>query len=134
MKYARWTGGGYDEAAAAALRAAGYPELLSQLLSARGVASPEEAALRLEWERKLSHSPLLMKDMDKAVARIRRALADGERMAVFGDYDVDGITSTVLLVDYLRQCGGSACNLSPAASRTATGWGRTRCAPCGRRA
>ena len=39
-----------------------------------------------------------MKDMDRAADRIRRALADGERIAVFGDYDVDGITSTVLLV------------------------------------
>ena len=113
MKYARWTGGGYDEAAAAALRAAGYPELLSALLAARGVTSPEEAALQLEWERKLSHSPLLMKDMDKAVARIRRALADGERMAVFGDYDVDGITSTVLLVDYLRSRGADCLKYIP---------------------
>ena len=113
MKYARWTGGGYDETAAAALRAAGYPELLSALLAARGVASPEEAALQLEWEQNLSHSPLLMKDMDKAVARVRRALADGERMAVFGDYDVDGITSTVLLVDYLRSRGADCLKYIP---------------------
>ncbi|MBD5160482.1 MAG: single-stranded-DNA-specific exonuclease RecJ [Oscillibacter sp.] len=105
MKYARWTGGGYDEAAAEALSAAGYPALLSAVLAARGVASPEAAAVALERERDLTHSPLLMKDMDKAVARIRRALAEGERIAVFGDYDVDGITSTVLLMDYLRSKG-----------------------------
>ena len=43
--------------------------------------------------------------MDKAVARIQRAIADGETIAVFGDYDVDGITSTVLLMDYLKSCG-----------------------------
>ena len=102
MKYAKWTGGGGDEAAAARLLAAGYPHLLSLLLSARGVASPEEAALLLDREQRLTCPPLLMKDMDKAVARIHRALAEGERIAVFGDYDVDGITSTVLLVDYLR--------------------------------
>ena len=48
---------------------------------------------------------MLMRDMDRAVARIQRAIADGETIAVFGDYDVDGITSTVLLMDYLKSCG-----------------------------
>lgn len=113
MKYARWTGGGYDEAAAEALSAAGYPALLSAVLAARGVASPEAAAVALERERELTHSPLLMKDMDKAVARIRRALAEGERIAVFGDYDVDGITSTVLLMDYLRSRGADCVKYIP---------------------
>lgn len=113
MKYARWTGGDYDEPAARSLREAGYPALLAALLSARGVSSPEEAALLLERERELSHSPYLMKDMDKAAARIRRALAEGERMAVFGDYDVDGITSTVLLVDYLRSRGADCLKYIP---------------------
>ena len=51
--------------------------LLSQLLSVRGVSSPEEAALLLDRERELSHSPYLMKDMDRAADHIRRALADG---------------------------------------------------------
>ena len=87
--------------------------LLSQLLSVRGVSSPEEAALLLDRERELSHSPYLMKDMDRAAARIRRALADGERIAVFGDYDVDGITSTVLLVDYLRSRGADCLKYIP---------------------
>ena len=113
MKYARWTGGEYDEAAAQTLRAAGFPELLSAVLAARGVASPEEAAALLEHERELSFSPFLMKDMDKAVSRIRRALAEGEKMAVFGDYDVDGITSTVLLVDYLRSKGADCLKYIP---------------------
>ena len=48
---------------------------------------------------------MLMRDMDKAVARIQKALANDETIAVFGDYDVDGITSTVLLLDYLKNCG-----------------------------
>ena len=113
MKYARWRGGGYDEAAAHRLYAAGYPRLLSALLSARGVTTPEGAAAQLDRERELAYSPYLMKDMDKAVARIRRAVADGERMAVFGDYDVDGITSTVLLVDYLRSRGGDCLKYIP---------------------
>ena len=57
------------------------------------------AAEALERDRSLSMSPMLMRDMDKAVARIQKALANDETIAVFGDYDVDGITSTVLLLD-----------------------------------
>ena len=106
MRYDRWTGGDYDEAAVERLRAAGYPALLSAVLAARGAAAPEETATILERERRLSYSPLLMRDMDKAVDRIEAALSRGEKMAVFGDYDVDGITATVLLVDYLRRRGG----------------------------
>lgn len=113
MKYARWTGGSYDEAAAAALSAAGYSPLLSAVLATRGADTPESAALLLERERELSYSPYLMRDMDKAVARIRRGLAEGEKMAVFGDYDVDGITSTVLLVDYLRSRGADCLKYIP---------------------
>lgn len=113
MKYARWRGGSYDEAAAERLYAAGYPRLLSALLSARGITTPEGAAAMLDRERELAHSPYLMKDMDKAAARIRRAIADGERIAVFGDYDVDGITSTVLLVDYLRSRGADCLKYIP---------------------
>ena len=124
MKYAKWTGGGCDEAAAARLLAAGYPHLLSLLLSARGVASPEEAALLLDREQRLTCPPLLMKDMDKAVARIHRALAEGERIAVFGDYDVDGITSTVLLVDYLRSRGADCLKYIPRRVEDGYGLGR----------
>ena len=105
MKYARWTGGAFDLMAAQRLRDAGYPALLSDVLAARGVTAPEETAPYLERERQLTYSPMLMKDMDRAVARIEKALAQGERIAVFGDYDVDGITATVLLVDYLRSRG-----------------------------
>ncbi len=105
MRYDRWTGGNYDTEAAERLRAAGYPALLSAVLAARGAAAPEETLTILEREHRLSYSPLLMRDMDKAVDRINLALSRGEKMAVFGDYDVDGITATVLLVDYLRRRG-----------------------------
>ena len=105
MKYERWLIPASDEAAVDTLMDAGYPYLVSTVLAARGVKSPEEAALRLDHERRLTYSPLLMKDMDKAVERISRALSNGEKIAVFGDYDVDGITSTCLLTDYLRSRG-----------------------------
>lgn len=124
MKYAQWNGGQYDEAAAARLRAAGYPALLSAVLAARGITTAEESALALDRERDLAHSPLLMRDMDKAVERISRALAQGERMAVFGDYDVDGITSTVLVVDYLRSRGADCLKYIP--RRTEDGYGLGR--------
>ncbi len=124
MRYARWTGGDYDEAAAGRLRAAGYPALLSAVLAAREVSTPEESAVFLERERSLSHSPMLMKDMDKAVERISRALAAGEKMAVFGDYDVDGITATVLLVDYLRSRGADCAKYIPRRIEDGYGLGR----------
>ena len=124
MRYARWTGGDYDEAAAGRLRAAGYPALLSAVLAAREVSTPEESAVFLERERSLSHSPMLMKDMDKAVERISQALAAGEKMAVFGDYDVDGITATVLLVDYLRSRGADCVKYIPRRIEDGYGLGR----------
>ena len=55
----------------------------------------------------------IMRDMDKAVARIQKALANDETIAVFGDYDVDGITSTVLLLDYLKNCGAKCLRYIP---------------------
>lgn len=105
MKYAHWSGGGYRHATWQCLRQAGYPGLLSAVLAARGVQTPEEAAACLSRDGQLPHSPLLMRDMDRAVARIDQALEQGELLAIFGDYDVDGITATTLLADYLRSRG-----------------------------
>ena len=95
-----------EEKTVSTLMDAGYPYLVSSVLASRGIVSAEQAALALERERELSHSPFLMRDMDKAVARIQEALSRGEKLAVFGDYDVDGITATCLLTDYLRRRGG----------------------------
>ena len=108
MKYERWLIPETDDAAVEALMDAGYPYLVSTVLASRGVVTPEQAAAHLDRERSLVYSPFLMRDMDKAVARIDRALTGGETIAVFGDYDVDGITSTCLLTDYLRSRGAGA--------------------------
>ena len=105
VKYRKWNIGEADRSAVDTLRSAGYSWLLASVLAARGVTTPEAAAEKLERERALTLSPLLMKDMDRAVARIQRAIADGETVAVFGDYDVDGITATVVVEDYLRRQG-----------------------------
>ena len=124
MRYARWNGGEYDQAAAQRLREAGYPALLAAVLAARSVSVPEETAPFLEREERLTWSPLLMRDMDRAVERIGRALADGERIAVFGDYDVDGITATVLVVDYLRSRGADCLKYIPRRIEDGYGLGR----------
>lgn len=106
MKYEQWNIPALDEETVASLMEAGYPYLVASVLVSRGVVTAEAAAVALERERTLSHSPFLMRDMDRAVARIQSALANGEKIAVFGDYDVDGITATCLLTDYLRSRGG----------------------------
>lgn len=106
MKYERWSvKPACSDDAAEHLTESGYPYLLSLVLASRGIATAEEAAVCLERESHLTHSPMLMRDMDKAVERIQRAMAQQELIAVYGDYDVDGITSTCLLMDYLQNAG-----------------------------
>ena len=105
MKYEHWQIPAAPEDAIKTLMDAGYPYLVSSVLAARGVQTSEQAAEALEREASLTCSPFLMKDMDRAAARIRRALSMRETVAVYGDYDVDGITSTCLLTDWLRSRG-----------------------------
>ena len=105
MKFKKWNINTPAEQDVNQLRSAGYPYLLSTVLASRGITTTEAAAEYLDLERSLSISPMLMRDMDKAVERIQRAISDGETIAIFGDYDVDGITATVLLQDYLKSCG-----------------------------
>lgn len=124
MKFEKWNIGAPSPGAVEALRQAGYPALLASVLAGRGVSSAEEAAKRLECDGALTLSPFAMADMDKAVERIRRAIADGETVAVFGDYDVDGITSTVLLLDYLKNCGVPCLRYIP--RRIEDGYGLSR--------
>lgn len=88
------------------MEAAGIPPLAAMVLCARGLDTPEKAAAFLDSSLGQLRDPLLMKDMDKAAARVARALEAGETIAVYGDYDVDGITSTCLLTDFLRSEGG----------------------------
>ena len=113
MKYQQWSIPELPAGAVDRLTGAGYPYLVSSVLASRGITTPEEAAAFLERDRDLPYSPFLMKDMDKAAQRVSRALADGEKIAVFGDYDVDGITATVILVDYLLSRGGDVVHYIP---------------------
>ena len=75
--------------------------VLSRLLALRGVGVKEAADYLAPRLKNLLPDPAILKDMDKAVARVSAALLNGERIAVFGDYDVDGSTSAALLSDFL---------------------------------
>ncbi len=102
--YGAWRVGKCDDAAAYAIWKSGCcRRLTAALLSARGVRTPEEAAEFLREDAGLLSDPMAMKDMDKAVSRIRAAVGKRETVAVYGDYDVDGITATALMTAWFRR-------------------------------
>jgi len=78
-------------------------EKLSSLLVQRGIKTFEEAKQFFRPSLKKLHDPFLMKDMDKAVDRILLAHKNGEKIMVYGDYDVDGTTAVALVYSYLRR-------------------------------
>lgn len=86
----------------------GLPPLIVQLLYNRGISRPEEFQAFLASDRSLSGDPFLLPDMRQAVARVYQALLSGENMAVYGDFDADGITATAALVQGLSALGGKA--------------------------
>ncbi len=93
---------------AAIAREIGAPEIIGRLLALRGV-QPEEAAAFLDPTLKaLLPDPSTLRDMDRAAARLVRAVLRRERVAIFGDYDVDGGASAALLVCWLRDLGLAA--------------------------
>lgn len=113
MKFPSWHVAQENCDAAERLADAGYPYLVSEVLASRGVERAEDAAEFLTQETTLTYSPFLMQDMDKAVERIAQAIAAGEKIAIFGDYDVDGITATCILVDYLKGRGADVVHYIP---------------------
>ncbi|MCL0046410.1 single-stranded-DNA-specific exonuclease RecJ [Dehalococcoidales bacterium] len=84
----------------------GFPRLIAQLLYNRGLTKPSQFELFIAGDKRLSADPFLLPDMHQAVSRIYPALLRGERIAVYGDFDVDGITATALLVQGLSALGG----------------------------
>lgn len=95
-----------DAAAARALEdALDVSRPIAELLVRRGLGDPDRARSFLFPSVEGLHDPFLLRDMDAAVARIEGAIDRGERIAVHGDYDVDGITATAVLVRYLRWRG-----------------------------
>ena len=82
-----------------------FPPVLRQLLFNRGYATDEEARAFLKAKPDFDTSPWGLKDMDVAIERIIQAIEGGEKIIIYGDYDVDGITSSALLVELLRSFG-----------------------------
>ena len=87
------------------LAEAGFTPLLCQVLALRGIDSAEKARRLLYGGKESLCDPLLMLGMDKARERVLQAIEQRETVAVYGDYDVDGITSTCMLTDWLRGKG-----------------------------
>ena len=77
-------------------------EHLATLLVQRGITNYEEAKTFFRPSLEQLHDPFLMKDMDKAVDRVLRAINEGEKVLVYGDYDVDGTTAVALVYTYLK--------------------------------
>ena len=105
---------GCDEGAAARLaRELALEPLAARVLACRGLADPAEAERFLAARLADLPDPFLMRGMAGAVEAIRRALQAGHRIALYGDYDVDGVTSTALLASFLRAAGGDVVTYVP---------------------
>ena len=83
----------------------GVPELLARVLAGRGVEADEAEAFLDPTIKRLLPDPHTLTDMQAACARLAHVVVQGERVAIFGDYDVDGATAAALLCRYLRHCG-----------------------------
>ncbi len=83
-----------------------FPPLIVQLLYNRGLTKPSQLEIFITSDKRLSGNPFLLSDMHQAVARIYRALLCGENIAIYGDFDVDGIVGTALLAQGLSTLGG----------------------------
>ena len=101
MNFRPWQLNEADPRRVRALQSAlGAPELVCAVLAARGLDEAAARAFLQDAGQPLS-DPMLLSGMEAAVARIHKAVDEGERIVVFGDYDTDGVTATALLYTYL---------------------------------
>ena len=111
-----------DEPAVAALAVhLGLPPLVAGLLVRRGFSDPATAAGFIDPRLKSLRDPFLLPDMDAAVTRVIAAIEQREKIVLYGDYDVDGVTSLSLLTRVLRACGATPACFLP--SRMEEGYG-----------
>lgn len=117
----KWAVSGLDKDRAARIAEQyGLPFFLAMLLDIRGFLSEAQIRSLLEGDGSLS-DPFLMKDMDRAVERIRRAVDAFEKIAIYGDYDADGVTATAMLYTYLEALGADVMYYIP--QREGEGYG-----------
>ena len=109
-----------NEIMAAAERLSVSPVIITLLFN-RGITSDKEITAFLSKSMQDVHNPMLLPDMEAAVNRIAAALSNNERICIYGDYDVDGITSTVLLYKYLLSHGADVSYYIP--DRITEGYG-----------
>ena len=119
MKYEIW-----EAQAPATAVGAQVPELVGLVLAARGIVGEDAVREFLRTDSGLLHDPLQMKDLPRAVERLERAIKTGEAIAVYGDYDVDGVTSTCLLYHFFRSRGAKVLYYIP--RRLEEGYGLNR--------
>lgn len=84
----------------------GVSTLIARIIANRGITNPDAATRFLSSTLADIHDPFLLRGMEEAVTRLSAAIAQRQRICVYGDYDVDGITSVALLVSFLRAVGG----------------------------
>src|SRR4030067_264289 len=126
------------------LAGSAFPPLIRRLLAPRGVSNEQEAARFLFLEPWPEADPLLLPGLEPAVERLAQAVEQRETVAVFGDFDVDGITAAALLTEALRELGATALpyipdrfregyglNVSALRERAARGAGLLVTADCG---
>ena len=112
MKYGVWNVSRPQPGSVNALVGGGYSPLSAMVLASRGVESPQQARALLRCDGPLD-DPFLMTDLALAAGRVAVAIENREKIAVFGDYDVDGITATCLLYEFLRSCGADCVTYIP---------------------
>ena len=112
VKYGIWNVTQPEMGSVNALVSCGYSPLSAMVLASRGIHNQTEANKYLDCNAPLL-DPFLMTDMDLAAGRVGLAMSRGEKIAVFGDYDVDGITATCLLTDFLRRHGADVVSYIP---------------------
>lgn len=102
----RWVLPTQPECAPALALELGVPLAIASLLARRGLTDPTLARAFLHPDLSALHAPAELLDMDLALDRLQRAIRDGEKIRIHGDYDVDGITSTVILKTAIEMAGG----------------------------
>lgn len=121
----KWLIRAHDERAERELVASlGLRPLTARLLTARGLTEPAAVSSFIKKTDLRFYDPFLLTDMDKAVSRIEQAIRTGERICIYGDYDVDGVTSTTVLYTYLTSRGARCTYFIP--DRLSEGYGLSR--------